>query len=196
MSTSTAISTTVATTNLVDEGKALAEEWKKISKADKGRFTRSIKDGGFDNRLGKLMLTLRGNKEFVDTATLKSHGIQGIDKRRRSEALWFAVNEAEAFQFVKASKKGFTSLSALQRAMKQAAAKAEKDEPATKEGSDVGPDTEGETEVDDTPKAEPQTASDIALAALIAAETNGVSVNELLVALKDHLELLDIDIAA
>jgi len=53
-------STSIAVISTLEaEGKALAQEWKAISKADKARFTKSTKADGFDTRLGKLMLKLK-----------------------------------------------------------------------------------------------------------------------------------------
>jgi len=114
------------------EGFALAKQWKEICKADAKRFTAHTKADGFDTRLGKLMqqLKLEGG-ERITSQRLKDCGIHVIDKRRRSEALWFVENEIECRQFLAESKKGFTSLTALQAAMKSAK-------------SNVGPNTEGE----------------------------------------------------
>jgi len=64
-----------------------------------------------------------------------AHGIHTIDRRRRSEALWFVENQAECLEFMKASKKGFTSLTALQAAMRKANADTK---PAKAEPSNVG----------------------------------------------------------
>ena len=122
------------------EGFALAKQWKEICKADAKRFTVHTKADGFDTRLGKLMQSLRlEGGERISSQRLKDCGIHIIDKRRRSEALWFVENEVECRQFLAESKKGFTSLTALQAAMKSAAK-------ASTEGdkSKVGPDTEGE----------------------------------------------------
>ena len=44
---------------LEDHGKALAEQWDKIVKADMKRFDGFTKVDGFDTRLGKLMLELK-----------------------------------------------------------------------------------------------------------------------------------------
>ena len=141
------------------EGKALAEMWTTICKADKARFTKSIKADGFDTRLGKLMQKLKAEGgERISSDRLKDCGINGIDKRRRAEALWFVENETEARAFIKASKKGFTSLTALQAAMRKAAKavepKAETNEVETK--SNVGPTNEVEV-------AERLTAEEIAI---------------------------------
>ena len=55
----------------------------------------------------------------IPSQRLRDCHLHLIDKRRRSEALWFVENESECRAFIETSKKGFTSLSALQRAMKQ-----------------------------------------------------------------------------
>ena len=169
------------------EGFALAKEWKSICKADKSRFTKSTKADGFDTRLGKLMFALKqeaGGR--IQSARLKECGINGIDKRRRSEALWFVENETEARNFIQASKKGFTSLTALQAAMRKSA-KADK--------ADEQPEADTESNVGlDEPKVQEQspiTASDIALEALVQCESNGVAIKDFMLALKEQLEMLD-----
>jgi len=124
---------------LVKEGKALGKMWNAIH-----NVKQTTKANGFDTRLGKLLSTLKAQSSVdsgqIPTHVLRTHGIANIDRRRRSEALWFYENQAECVEFIKASKKGFTSLTALQRAMKQAA-KAEAVEapkPAKAEVSNVG----------------------------------------------------------
>ena len=169
------------------EGLALAKEWKSICKADKSRFTKSTKADGFDTRLGKLMFALKQESEGrIPSARLKECGINGIDKRRRSEALWFVENETEARQFIQASKKGFTSLTALQAAMRKSA-KADE----TPEQPEAG--TESNVGLDE-PQVQEQssiTASDIALEALVQCESNGVAIKDFMLALKEQLEMLD-----
>ena len=113
---------------LVKEGKALYSIW---------RQTNSLKDStkakGFDTRLGKLLQELKAQSPLdsgqISRQTLATYHVDKIDRRRRAEALWFVENETECRDFMKSSKKGFTSLSALQKAM----AKASKEEV-----SDVG----------------------------------------------------------
>jgi len=169
------------------EGFALAKEWKAISKADKARFTKSTKADGFDTRLGKLMFALKQEANGrIPSQRLKDCGINTIDKRRRSEALWFVENETEARTFIESSKKGFTSLTALQAAMRKSA-KADKtpEQPEADAESNVGPN---EPEVQEQ---SPITASDIALEALVQCETNGVAIKDFMIALKEQLEMLD-----
>ena len=145
MTTSTAIAIIPSVDTLESEGLALAKMYKNELASLKKRFKISISKDGLDYRLGKLMRSLRdevGENGKVTSARLKDVGIANIDRRRRAEALWFFNNQEDCLASIKASKKGFTSLSALQRAMKQAEAK-----------SDVGLSTEGneeETSTEDT----------------------------------------------
>ena len=124
-------------TTLEDQGKVLSEQWAKIEAADKKRFKLSTKAEGFDTQLGKLMVELKAESgERIPSQRLRDCHLHLIDKRRRSEALWFVENEVECRAFIETSKKGFTSLSALQRAMKQKAATS-KEVAETKENSEA-----------------------------------------------------------
>ena len=191
MQNSTSKSLAVVKNTLEAEGFALAKEWKAITKGDKARFTKATKADGFDTRLGKLMQKLKAEGgERISSDRLKDCGINGIDKRRRSEALWFVENETACRDFIKASKKGFTSLTALQAAMKPKAApkpKADTETPIGSEADDkskVGLDSEAD-------KVETKSASDIAMQALLDCEMNGISKASFLAALKEQLEMLD-----
>jgi len=189
MQNSISKSLVVVNNTLEAEGFALAKEWKSITRGDKARFTKATKADGFDTRLGKLMQKLKAEGgERISSDRLKDCGINGIDKRRRSEALWFVENETACRDFIKASKKGFTSLTALQAAMKPKAApkpKAETPvEPKADDKSNVGLDSEAD-------KAETKSASDIAMQALLDCEMNGISKASFLAALKEQLEMLD-----
>lgn len=133
---------------MIKEGKALARIWKQ---------TNSLKDttkaSGFDTRLGKLLQQLKASSPVdsgqISRQTLTTHGIHVIDRRRRSEALWFVENEVQCREFIQASGFKGSSLTALQAAMRKAAkaddaapttAKAEpvKAAPAKAEPSNVG----------------------------------------------------------
>ena len=126
---------------LVAEGKALYSIWKQ---------TNSLKDStkakGFDTRLGKLLQQLKAQSTVdsgqISRQTLATYHVDKIDRRRRSEALWFVENEVDCRDFIKNSKKGFTSLTALQAAMRKASKEAEADT------------TEVEAAEEDTAKAE------------------------------------------
>ena len=123
-----------AISTLEAEGVALATMWKAMVLAEVKRFSDFTKAEGFDTRLGKLMQELKAEGgERISGDRLKACGIHTIDKRRRAESLWFVENEVACREFIKASKKGFTSLSALQKAM---AISAKKDLPIADEVSD------------------------------------------------------------
>lgn len=163
------------------EGKALARIWNGITKGD---FKNSTKANGFDTRLGKLMVSLKAEANGrISSARLKEVGIHNIAKQRRSEALWFIENEVEARAFAKASKKGFTSLSALQKAMAKAAKPVEpkgsetpeQPEPKGSDKSDVGQPTSGERSAD-----QKSSALDIALLVLEQCELHGVELQDVL----------------
>ena len=132
---------------LEDQGKVLSEQWAKIEAADKKRFKLSTKAEGFDTQLGKLMVELKAEGgDRIPSQRLRDCHLHLIDKRRRSEALWFVENESECRAFIETSKKGFTSLSALQRAMKQKDATSKEVAETTENSeavvkSDVGPVT-------------------------------------------------------
>ena len=143
---------------MIKEGKALARIWKQTNS-----LKDSTKASGFDTRLGKLLQQLKASSPLdsgqISRQTLTTHGIHTIDRRRRSEALWFVENEVECRDFIKASKKGFTSLTALQAAMRKSA-KADNEAPTTKvekvkaEPTKVEPSNVGQSEAKPVSKQE------------------------------------------
>ena len=108
------------------EGDKLWKLW--IAKQNKDRnrlqkeFKADTKSDGFDTRLGKLIreLKLESDSRQISSSRLRDCSIHSIDRRRRSEALWFVENEKECRSFIQTSKKGFTSLTALQASMRKA----------------------------------------------------------------------------
>ena len=172
------------------EGIVLAKMWKSICSADKSRFKKAIQTDGFDTRLGKLLQSLKSEGGAqISTNRLRDCNLHQIDRRRRSEALWFVENEQDCRKFARVSKKGFTSLTALQRAMKIASkpqtAKADKvdDKPSKEEPSNVGQSEAAPKKV--------LTASDIALEALLNCEIHKVNMREFMVALKKQVAIHD-----
>ena len=144
----TPTTTTNPVINTLEEiGAVIGKEWKAITKGDKVRFDAYTKADGFDMKLGKLMVELKAEGgDRISSQRLKDCSINGVDKRRRAEAMWFVENEVACRKFIAESKKGFTSLSALQKAIAIASKpKAETTEGETEDKSDVGPNTEGET---------------------------------------------------
>jgi len=132
-------------------GADLARRYKLIkakqTKFETGEFKEHTKAGGFDTVLGHLMVLLTSETDSgrIKSERLAECSIKHIDKRRRSEAKWFVENEVEAREFIAKSKKGFTSLSALQKAMAVANKKASsKDDTAStkdKPKADASPKT-------------------------------------------------------
>lgn len=136
---------------LVAEGKTLKAIWNKRQTAQRKLFTADTEASGFDTRLGKLLQQLKAQSPLdsgqISRQTLATYHVDKIDRRRRSEALWFVENEIECREFIKNSKKGFTSLTALQAAMRKASKEAEadtakaeavEDQPSKEEVSNVG----------------------------------------------------------
>ena len=167
----------VTLNTLEAKGEALLVEWKSITKGDKARFTKHTKADGFDTRLGNLMVALKAEGgERISSQRLKDCHINGIDKRRRSEAMWFVENEKECRDFIKKSKRGFTSLTALQAAMRKAAKAADKPEqPKAEAKSNVGPNQPKAEQAKSEPKAKRMTADDVAVSVLEMLEQHQVS---------------------
>ena len=193
MTTSTALTVIPAINTLESEGSALAEMYKKEQTSLKKKFTQSIKMDQLSYRLGKLLDTLTAEAEGgrIKSKRLAEVGIANIDKRRRSEALWFYQNYDKATAFIKASKKGFTSLTALQSAMKKA------------DKSNVGPSTEGNTEgstatdsVDDLLPSNTTfaTANDLADAVVAIATERGIDLQQVVELLIDSATSSEVEI--
>jgi len=125
------------------EGRKLQVIWNKRQAVWKKDFKADTQSDGFDTRLGKLIreLKLESDSRQIASSRLRDCSLHSIDKRRRSEALWFVENEKECRSFVQTSKKGFTSLTALQAAMR----KANKSDDTTDE-ADVEPTEKAEKE--------------------------------------------------
>ena len=163
---------------LVKEGRALYSIWKQ---------TNSLKDStnpkGFDTRLGKLLQQLKAMSPLdsgqISRQTLHQHNVDKIDRRRRSEALWFVENEVECREFIKNSKKGFTSLTALQAAMRKASKEAEA-EPTEVEAAEDKPSKE---EVSKVGRSSKPSKDDIVQSVLKACEYSGVDLLEIAEAL-------------
>lgn len=111
---------------LETEGLALAKAWRSRDRKDKNQFNVDIKDDGqFDSsqkrpsgllvRTGFIMSQIK-----INNTTLVLSGLNNLDKRRRSECHWFYENHKDCLEFISKSKKGYTNLSALQKAMAKA----------------------------------------------------------------------------
>lgn len=74
---------------MVTEGKALAKIWTARERAEAKRFDGDILDGGFDNRLGKLLVAVYATLEagkYIPKNIAKAYGLDKIDSQRKSDA--------------------------------------------------------------------------------------------------------------
>ena len=106
-------------TTLEDTGKALAERFDVFNKVDMRNFTRSLDRkapkesasvlvkaiSGFTIALGNLMVELKAEGgERIKSSRLADCHIKDIPDQRRSEALWFVLNE-----YITTNKRGNSS---------------------------------------------------------------------------------------
>ena len=177
---------------LVAEGKALGKMWNAINSVKQ-----TTKANGFDTRLGKLLSELKAQSTVdsgqIPTHVLRTHGIANIDRRRRSEALWFFENQADCVEFMKASKKGYTSLSALQKAMKSASKEATAEATVAKaKPSDVGQSDDKPTNLvqhSETKVSVPVTRSTMVNTIIKQCEANGLELEQVIEDLISKLAL-------
>ena len=177
---------------LVAEGKALGKMWNAINSVKQ-----TTKANGFDTRLGKLLSELKAQSTVdsgqIPTHVLRTHGIANIDRRRRSEALWFYENQADCVEFMKASKKGYTSLSALQKAMKAASKEDTAEATVAKaKPSDVGQSDDKPTNLvqhSETKVSVPVTRSTMVNTIIKQCEANGLELEQVIEDLISKLAL-------
>ena len=115
--------------------------------------------------------------ERIPSATLKQLGLDKVSSALRSEWVWFVQNETAAREFIKASKKGFTNVSALKTAMAKAAKAEEKPEASDDSESET---TEGETTENATTEGDTLDVSTIAVAIHALASRDGKSVEDII----------------
>jgi hypothetical protein len=171
---------------LVKEGKALGRIWATVNS-----LKATTKANGFDTRLGKLLSVLKAQSSSdngqIPTHVLRTHGIDKIDRRRRSEALWFYENQADCLEFIKNSKKGFSSLTALQAAMRKAA----KANVPTEQPSNVGQSDAKQAKLVEQSKQTmsvgPITRTKMVATILKQCEINGLNVEDIINDLQSQL---------
>ena len=167
---------------LIEDANEVGVEFAKRDKADRGRFKRDIKPDGFGVRLAQVQIAARAalKVERLPSAVLKQLGIDKVSSALRSEWVWFVQNETEAREFIKASKKGFTNVSALKTAMAKAAKAAEKAEASTEGETTESETTEGETTENVTTEGDILDVSAIAVAIHALASRDGKSVEDVI----------------
>ena len=176
---------------MISEGQDLGKIWKSRLASQRKTFTSDTNAKGFDTRLGKLLQQLKAASSMdsgqISRQVLTDHGLHIIDRRRRSEALWFVENEAECREFIKASKKGFTSLTALQAAMRKASKEAEaptaKAEPVKAAPAKAEPSNVGQS------PAKPASKQDIFDKLVKVCEFSGIDMLEIAEMIIDHSEV-------
>lgn len=148
--------TETQTMDIFTESKALITIFISSEKKAIKDFSKAIGDGGFENRLGKLMVAIR--EKATDAADLKQlmrkTGLKAIDRQRLAEAEWFEVNrETDIVKAtIKDSKKGFSSIGGIQNAIRRNEKKEKSsDETPKGEGKDESPKGE-EKGKDESPK--------------------------------------------
>ena len=181
-------------------GSELTSAYKKEQTSLREKTSKIVFDvESFEYKLGKLIseiLSLEKAKLISKELALK-YSINAIDKRRRSEALNLFSNHSNYVTWLKNNpKKRFTSLSAMTKAyafennpkLEETVKQAEilQLEDNSSKQSDVG------QSVKEEPKVQKKlTASDVAFETVLALDTNGISKEEFLVALKEQLELIE-----
>ncbi len=195
--------------SLQNEGTALTKAFKSQVRA----FAKSIKADGFDYRLGTLIKQIKETeKTTVLTKQLKKkYNISSIDRRRTSEAEWLVEHSETVSTFVNKTKFSGTNIGSLQNAMRKhykdtlpsqeqvdKSAKADKPKTDAKASKTVSK----ETETTDDKSSEVShigqfqvskkklSANDLAFEMLVQAEKNSIPTKELLLALKEQIELL------
>ena len=176
---------------MISEGQDLGKIWKSRLASQRKTFTSDTNAKGFDTRLGKLLQQLKAASSMdsgqISRQVLTDHGLHIIDRRRRSEALWFVENEVECREFIKASKKGFTSLTALQAAMRKASKEAEaptaKAEPVKAAPAKAEPSNVGQS------PAKPASKQDIFDKLVKVCEFSGIDMLEIAEMIIDHSEV-------
>jgi len=182
-------------------GADLARRYKLIkakqTKFETGEFKEHTKAGGFDTVLGHLMVLLTSETDSgrIKSERLAECSIKHIDKRRRSEAKWFVENEVEAREFIAKSKKGYTSLSALQKAI----AKSNKQESSNDDTTSTDKSSKASAKpTEATSEAKPATKETIfkeLLAICNASDVDIMDIAEMLLREADALEADQLKVA-
>ena len=136
------------------------------------------------------------NVKIISKALALDYGINSIDRRRKSEALWLFSNHSNIVTWLRQNpKKRFTSLSALQKAY-NFANKPKQEDTSSQEVLQIEDKSSEVSNVGQSAKDEPKvqkklTASDVAFETVLALDTHGISKEEFLFALKEQLELIE-----
>jgi len=166
---------------LETEGHDLAKAWKSRDRKDKNQFSVDIKDDGqfdFSQKRPSGLLVRTGfimSQIKINNTTLELSGLKSLDKRRRSECHWFYENHKDCLEFISKSKKGYTNLSALQKAM----AKANKQSEIEDKETDPSEATDSEATTSEAKQSDigqlPVTKYDLAKAIMKTCQDNEIN---------------------
>ena len=196
------IQTNSTQSDLTAQGKALTKIYQAEQKLLKSNTTKMVFNvESFEFKLGKLISEILSVEEvkLIDKAKALKYGINSIDRRRKSEALWLFSNHSNVVTWLKNNpKKRFTSLPSLkntysfehkpklEETVKQAEILQIEDKSSVE--SNVGQSQEA-------PKvAKKLTASELVFDTLIAMEVNGINVKDFSREFKEQYALLIADI--
>jgi len=186
------------TSNLTAQGKALTKIYQAEQKLLKSNTTKMVFNAeSFEFKLGKLISEILSVEEvkLIDKAKALKYGINAIDRRRKSEALWLFSNHSNVVTWLKNNpKKRFTSLSYLQKTysfehkpkLEETVKQAEilQLEDKSSKQSDVGQSQEA-------PKVTKKlTASELVFDTLIAMELHGIGIKDFSREFKEQYALL------
>jgi len=184
--------------NLTAQGKALTKIYQAEQKLLKSNTTKMVFNAeSFEFKLGKLISEILSVEEvkLIDKAKALKYGINAIDRRRKSEALWLFSNHSNVVTWLKNNpKKRFTSLSYLQKTysfehkpkLEETVKQAEilQLEDKSSKQSDVGQSQEA-------PKVTKKlTASELVFDTLIAMELHGIGIKDFSREFKEQYALL------
>lgn len=188
--------------NLTAQGKALTKIYQAEQKLLKTNTTKMVfAVDSFEYKLGKLISEILSVEEvkLIDKAKALKYGINAIDKRRKSEALWLFSNHSNVVTWLKNNpKKRFTSLPSLKNTysfehkpkLEETVKKTEilQIEDKSSVESNVG-------QSEEAPKVTKKlTASELVFDTLIAMEVNGINVKDFSREFKEQYALLIADI--
>ena len=165
---------------LETEGEALGKAWRSRDRKDKSQFKVDIKNDGLIVRTGFLMEQIK-----LGNTTKEKCGFKNLDRRRLSECLWFYENQKDCLAYIANSKKGYSNLSALQKAM----TKSNRTEKSDDQESDVSQTETTEGEVSDVGQSQlPTTKYDLAKEIMKTCLANNIDPIELIELVKINHE--------
>ena len=173
--------------SLTTEGRNIASFLRKRHQNECGTFNADIENVEvFDpkNPVGVwTRLGFMAHQIAIGNTDKNTCGLRSVDRRRLAEAKWFFENRAEALAFNKASKKGFSNLSALQKAVNASKKRTEKAETTEGKQSDVGQSTEGTSTEGKSTEGKKKVFSnplEVVQAIKLACKASSIDINEVL----------------